>query len=1253
MLMMVAILVMTIVMASYVIVWRLRSRRRKRTAADPKIEREVGKEVRVSSAELPSDKNVDRREVEVCPATSSSSPLSAPGAGDEGEDRALSSLGTPGEPSASEDGSGGALEFEVFISFRWQDTANGFSWQLHEALKHRDIRAFLMDADADMLKTGNMMETASKAMNRAEVFIPIFSRGYAESTSCLEEIAKMVECKKLMLPVFYDVEPRDVRNQKGPFEAAFKRYEKDEGLDKKKLKAWRDALKETGEFKGYDVQNEADGQEGKFIHLIVKRVLDRSHKIDVTKYPVGLDSRVYHVMKLLNLEDYVARMIGIYGIGGVGKTTVAKAICNGISSSFEASCFLSDVKEVAKDFNGLVSLQQQLIIEVLNDKHTSVTSVSQGINVIKKRVHCKSALIVLDDVDDDNQIKALAGARDWFHPKSRIIITTRDKHVLNLQGIEEHEMYHLEELDGEQSLQLFSYHAFGRPKPMNKYVKLSKKVVECTGGLPLTLEVLGSLFFDKNSIEEWEYLLKTLKENQHKNVYMSLKLSYDGLDQTEKQIFLDIACFFVRNGKENAIFMWKDCNYFPIIGTKVLLHKSLIKISPSKDEFEMHDQIRDMGRQIILEEKCPGLRTRLWNDKEVLDVLRNLKGTNKIEGIAFHRSVEDLDTKQFEEICRLRLLRMRYARFQGPYHHLPSTLKWLEWKGCPLESLPTDFNLGEVVVLDLTEGMVTQVWSQGSRFTRNLFPFKHFISWFPEISYPYNFNRLRVLNLGLCKNLIGTPDFTTMPNLFKLILNKCGKLVEVHESIGHLKSLVFLSMQSCVSLNNLPDSVCHLSSLKTLDLHGCYKISALPEQLGDLISLKDLILVATKIKTLPESMTNMKNLVLLSLVRCTSLNHLPEQIGRLESLKELKLNQCTIQRLPQSIGQLTNLQILDAASCTSLVSLPECISNLKNLKQLFLDDTSIKDLPESIGLLKNLEELSLFELGIRELPDIFGGLTKLKVLNLCNPHLKVLPSSMFHLHSLERLYDVDCNWLEGTDMIDFSDLCSLTQLSIRGDNVYMLPSSLNSFPKLQVLTLNYCKNLKFIPTLPHSLTRLSASECPSLEKISNVSHLNALRSISLRDCTKLVDIPGLEKLRHLEELHLGGCSSLTHVVRDRIKVANFEHLLKMGISGTPTSSGGQISFVIPKVLNISRVQISIVGSFDCDQKLTGHIEIVKEDCLIFETRREAVYQYFCAFRFGEEDDMVRQIGSGNGYRIVRVSLDDGLITGGDIFVGTL
>lgn len=368
-----------------------------------------------------------------------------------------------------------------------------------------------------------------------------------------------------------------------------------------------------------------DRQERKFSHLIVKRVLDRSRKIDVTKYPVGLDSRMNHVMKLLNLENYGARMIGIYGIGGVGKTTVAKAIFNGISSSFEASCFLSDIKEVAKDFYGLVSLQQQLIVEVLNDKHTTITSVSQGINVIKRRVHCKSALVVLDDVDDDNQIKALAGARDWFHPESRILITTRNKHVLHLQGIEEHQIYHLEELNGEQSLQLFSLHAFGRAKPVRKYAKLSKKVVECTGGLPLTLEVLGSLFFYKDSIEEWECLLKTLKENQHKNVYTSLKLSYDGLDHTEKQIFLDIACFFVRNGKENAIFMWRDCNYFPIIGIKVLLHKSLIKISQSKDEFEMHDQIRDMGRQIILEEKCAGLRTRLWNDGEILDMLRNLK----------------------------------------------------------------------------------------------------------------------------------------------------------------------------------------------------------------------------------------------------------------------------------------------------------------------------------------------------------------------------------------------------------------------------------------------------------------------------------------------------------------------------------------------------------------------------------------------------------------------------------------------------
>ncbi|XP_049936476.1 disease resistance protein RPV1-like [Nymphaea colorata] len=1061
------------------------------------------------------------------------------------------------------------FRFDVFLS----STGGDFAGSLYDSLSRSGVRTFKEEE-----RTAGQDRPSDQAMDGSDVFIAILSESYPGSRRCLRELAKMVASGRVILPVFLDVDPSDVRRQRGPLERAFREHERDRAVEKETVTEWREAMTAVGEIKGYHLTDKERRDDTKFIQLIVRDALSKlsSAPLDVAKYPVGIDYSVESIKRLLSLETEDVRMVGVLGMGGLGKTTLAKEAFNQVSQQFESSIFLSNIREVSRQPGGLVTLQNELISKIFRGKIHSIQYVDQGSEVIKQRIHSKKVLIVLDDVDDVDQLDALAGDRDWFRAGSRVIITTRDEHVLNVKKLKEHEIYRAQRLHFYPSLKLFSFYAFGRDQPPEEFMALSRDVVVAIDGLPLALIVVGSYLFDNRNEEDWRNVLKSLEHTPHEDVQQILQISYEKLDQEEKHIFLDLACFFIGMDREDAIHIWEGCGFSAKIAIRILLHKSLANIDES-NKLAMHDQIRDLGRSIVEQENPtePGMRSRLWFQEDVLNVLNNLKGTENVEGITldFGKSIERAKTSLCNEslrpLTKLRLLKISNVNLTNGVKHIPTDLRWLQWQGCSMEMLPHNLNLKKLAVLDLSYSKMSRVWQEHC-FQRKIV------------------DGIKVLHLNHCSQLVVTPNFSRHPKLTKLTLGQCQSLISIHESIGYLKDLVSLDLSDCSSLKKVPNCIVKMRSLKILILSGCSKITSLPKKLGEIESLVELLLDGTTITHLPESIVQLQSLCRLLLNGCLSLKALPNSIGRLCSLKELSLDYTKIQELPDSVGSLKRLQELSARSCASLAILPHSIGQMKSLEFLLLDNSSIEWLPNTIGSLVNLKTLSIRrckklkclpssmgkmknlchiymnETIISELPEDFGMLSDLRILEMqqCSlikfihgnfgdlqelrelsmrkmSQITMLPSSFSRLCHLEKLDASLCSLVERSIPSDFGNLTSLVTLDLSHNKFCSLPSSLSDLSKLEELSVAHCRELQSLPPLPSSLRRMSATNCTALQEIPDISNLKNLMELLLTNCVRVTNLVGHENLKCLRFLHLDGCRSLCKGAINRLSKVPF------------------------------------------------------------------------------------------------------------------
>ncbi|XP_055962051.1 disease resistance-like protein DSC1 [Mercurialis annua] len=872
-------------------------------------------------------------------------------------------------------------KYEVFLSFRSLDACNYFTSRLYSSLLDKWISVY---GDEKLIRGGNEITLElSEVIEESKIAVIIFSKDFASSTFCLDEVVKIIECSEThgqtVVPVFFKVDPLDVENQTGSFESAFVEHEVD---DFDKVQKWKAALFKAAKIAGWkSTLNQIDAW---LVYKIVEDIMKKlSQCPDNSECLVGINSRIDEITQLLSNESKDVRILGIWGMGGIGKTTLAKAVFKKIACGFESCCFLENVKH-SYERDGGHYLLKELLFQISGEKCVGIR-ISNFLRSpsIRRKINRK-VLIVVDDVNRTQQFELFEKNRCFFGKGSRILVTSRDKQML-LSSVDD--LYEVQELDSFDALTLLRQNALKRISPVEEYWHILSLYVKNAYRNPLALKILGSFLSGKNR-RDWKCVLDNLKRSPIRGVQDVLKISFDDLDDDEKDIFLYIACFFRGRSCKEVTRILRCCGLNVDIGLCVLMDKSLIELKAISGKIEMHDMLQQMGKEIVLQEsREPSKRSRLWDHEDIVSVLTKNNGTDAIEAIFLDMSrIEaiDLNPDVFKGMPHLKLLSFSYGsetetgdkvRLSKGLQSFPNELRYLYWHGYPLDTLPSNFHQLKILELHLPYSKLKMPPNGNMIKSLQLVDLHHSsgIIKVPELTLAANLVLLKLSGcermrsfpstLGLmsleCLDLSGCLGLEAFPevsrNLKGLVLSYTA-IKEVPASLGSLSKLAILNLECCMNLETLPNNMSNLKSLETLDVSGCSRLKQFPEISEIMDHFESLYLDGTAIEELPSSIDNLKALSSLRLKNCRNLVFLPESLGNLKSLEILYLQSC--KKLTSLPANLTVSTSLKASGCGMLRSVPE-LSSLSLISKLDLSNNRFESLPGSIQQLHELLQLDI------------------------------------------------------------------------------------------------------------------------------------------------------------------------------------------------------------------------------------------------------------------------------------------------------
>ncbi|CAN6304428.1 unnamed protein product [Urochloa humidicola] len=750
---------------------------------------------------------------------------------------------------------------------------------------------------------------------------------------------------------------------------------------KKKLKA----VEEKRRILGFSLHNSASNED-----MIVKR--ETIACVDDGFTVIGRSGENDQIIRLLLQSEENLAVICIVGLGGIGKTTLAKLVFNDsrmqeferkawvhVSQRFDlgriGKAIISQFQGTAAGFDDLQSLYNQL--EIL----------CSG----------KRCLIVLDDLWESDiailrKLKLLlrCGKKGSL---VKVLVTTRNEEIA-------HEIstlcpYKLGPLPEDSCWTVFKQVAFQWKDEENLHVleAVGRDISKKCKGLPLAAHAVGSMLCNK-TVDFWKATRDSNNWDQyssHDDVLPSLRLSYDHMPSYLKPCFAYCAIFQKGStiDKDKLIQQWIALDF---------IKPSLPNLSY---KVQAEEYLREILATSLLQNFVPSLVTHeLAKDSQHLimhdlvhDLARSVAGD---EAVFLDCTMQN---NSLSDSCH-HVVVVRYDKRLSK--SLPVKVRSLHFRDCGGTQLPSDAfsSIKSLHVLDIT----------GCALRKLPDPIRQLA-------------HLRYLDASVLPDKDLPMWITSLLKLHFLSIQGSSKISNLPDSIGKLKELTHLDLSCCGNLAYIPEIFSDLTNLSLLNLANCSSLSALPDSMRDLVNLVNLNLSGCGLEELPQIVGNLHKLHLLDLSRCSKLRVLPDSLGNLESLHKLNLSYCSVlEGIPKPFGDLQELRFLDLSRCSSLVRLPDSFGNLKKLQHLnlegFMRSTSLHPsdllcffnvLFRVLCKLSSLEYLNLSTCPVSVLPESLGNLKMLRTLNISYCiSLRKLPQSVLKLPNLESLVVRGC-----------------------------------------------------------------------------------------------------------------------------------------------------------------------------------------------------------------------------------------------------